>query len=222
MPAVLLTIVATVVYIFTMYADIRGAYLLPGGDVRRTLITCALYIALCSLMAFGVLQSAPPPEQIAKGAIVWTSFLIASFSLTGIGWSMPSSWVENVGVKPPDYTNGRAAARDMTEVLARVRRAERGTKKDVQDFSSAAESLKKNVDDNLDLEPKWANEDLETIKGHLETLIQETKDRFPIKDNAAVADFAAACKCQKDEQYPTFIEALGGLSKYWKEWTCPQ
>ena len=103
-----------------------------------------------------------------------------------------------------------------------MRRAERGTKKDVQDFSSAAEGLKKSVDDNLELEPKWAQDELKTIKSHLDTLIQETKVKFPSDGNADVADFAAACKCQKKGRYAAFIGALEELGTYWKEWTCPQ
>jgi hypothetical protein len=159
-PAVLLTVIATVVYFLAMFADVRRAYLWPRGDLRRTLITGILYIALCTLLALGVLQSAPPPAQMEPRAIVWTSFLVAVFSLTGIGWTRPSSWVENIGIEPPDYRDGRASARDMTQVLDEVRRAEYGTEEHVREFLGAAQSLRESVDKNFNLEPEWAKDDL--------------------------------------------------------------
>jgi hypothetical protein len=219
-PAVLLTIVATIVYFLVMYADVRRAYLWPKGDVRRTAITGALYMTLCTLLAIGVLRSAPPPQTMTSLAVVWTSFIIAVFSLTGIGWTRPGSWVENIGLEPLDYTEGRTSARDMTQALTRVRDAEYGEERHVREFLRAAKGLRENVEKNLDLEPSWAKQDLEKIKAQLDTLIQVTETIFPTDGKTDVSDFAAACKCQKEGQYQDFVMAIRGLSTYWNKWKC--
>lgn len=87
LPAGLLTLVAMVVYGRIIYVQVRQAYLWPDHDRRRTISTSLMYVVLCSLMAFGVLQLVSTKTEVAQDITlgnVWACFLIAVLSLTGL------------------------------------------------------------------------------------------------------------------------------------------
>lgn len=220
LPAGLLTAIATYVYFTAVNVQVRKAYLWPDADVRRTIVTSLAYVVLCTLMAYAVLRSALA-RQTTLGDI-WACFLLAVLSLTGIGWSGPGSWVESIGIKTPDYTGGRLAAKKLTGVLCRVRGAPRGDKEDVEDFLKAAKDLRASVETNLELEPGWARDSLERTNIALRTLVKQVEKQFPTDDESAVADFATACRCQQEFHYREFTSALRTLGKYWGEWQCPK
>jgi hypothetical protein len=219
-PAAFLTAVAALVYIVTVREQIRKAYLWPTGDHRRIAGTCVSYIILCTVMAYVVLSSVPSYQATVGG--IWACLLLALLSLTGLGWSGPGKWVESIGVKSPDYTDGRQAARELTEILQRVRGQPRGTKRDVEDFVEAGKELRSSVETNLESEPEWATEQLDEASSVLRTLIEEVQERFPTGDASAVEDFAPACRCQQEFLYGEFIVALRRLGNYWPEWRCEE
>ncbi len=216
LPAGLLTVISTAVYYYTINVQIRQAYLWKDGDRRRTIGTSLAYITLCTLMAYAVL-----PVSLGKTTFgdIWASFLLAILSLTGIGWSGPNSWVESIGIKSPDYTEGRLAAKELTNILNRVRIKDISNKQDVEDFSKAIENLRSNIKTNLELEPEWAKDKLEKASDALFTLSKQVEKNFPT-NNKSVEYFAAACRCQMGEVYKEFIETFNILSEYWCEWQC--
>jgi hypothetical protein len=173
LPAALLTVVTTVVYIVTMYAQIQASYLWSEHDLRRALLTAALYIFLCVLMAYGVLRAALIRDLTAGD--IWGCALLSMLSLTGIGWSGPDKWAEAIGVKMPDYSKGHQAITRLTAVLGRIRNQERGESKDVEDFLGAAGALHTNIAENLDLEPAWARAYLEQADAALRHLIRHAE-----------------------------------------------
>jgi hypothetical protein len=220
LPAGLLTAIATYVYIATIHVQIRQGYLWPDADLRRTIGTSMAYIVLCTLMAYAVLRSALTRETTLGD--VWACFLLAVLSLTGIGWKGPGSWVESIGIKSPDYTDGRLAARKLTAILQRVRSQERGDKKDVEEFLEAATNLRASIETNFESEPKWARANLESVNATLHTLVEQVETLFPDNDVLAVENFPAACSCQQESLYREFITALRTLGRHWHEWQCPK
>ena len=220
LPAGLLTAIATYVYVVTINVQIRQGYLWPDGDLRRTIGTALVYILLCALMAYAVLSSTLARKTTLGD--VWACCLLAVLSLTGIGWSGPSAWVKSIGVQSPDYTDGRLAAKRLTEILRRVRGKARGDRQDVEDFLEAAKSLRSSIEENLELEPGWARDSLETASAALRLLVEQVEDLFPVSDASAVEDFAAACKCQQAFIYREFTSVLRTLGNTWREWQCPE
>lgn len=219
-PTALLTFVASLVYIVSINVQVRRAYLWSDGDLRRTVTTSFTYIILCTLMAYGVLQSTP--SQPTSWGVIWACLLLAVLSLTGIGWSGPNSWVESLGIKSPDYTEARLSARRLTDILQRVRDKPCGAKRDIEDFLKAVENLYSDIRKNLELEPEWAKCDLQRVMDEFRTLTEQTKELFPTDNRAAVESFAAACSCLQQFQYAEFIATIKTLSNHWHEWQCPE
>jgi len=229
LPALLLTLITGYVYLRTISTQIKQAYLWSNRDILRTAVTFFVYLSLCSLMAFLVLRFTPCLE-ISRGSL-WACFLVAVFSLSGIGWRGPSSWVELIGVKSPDYTAGRLAAGNLTKILKKVR--EEGTtdpeenKQYIKDFLREADNLKSNIEKNLEIEPEWsryhpeARYHLQNAYDTLNELINQVKNDFPTTDDIKVMDFPLACRFQKAPQYIDFIRLLKELSDYWPEWKYP-
>lgn len=214
-PAGLLTLVAAVVYVATIRVQIRRAYLWSNGDLRRTIGTSLFYIILCSFMAYLVLRSGSLSGT--SWGDIWACFLVAVLSLTGIGWSVPSSWVKSVGVQSPDYTEGRLSAQKLARVLRYARSKPTGDKQDVEDFAESVKNLYSSIQTNLQLEPKWTKKNLESAMKELRAGLNHVKTYFPTDNVAAIQDFAAACRYQKESQYGDFIETLKKLSNYWRE-----
>ena len=216
LPAGILTVFAVIVYILTIKSQISQAYLWPDKDWRRTICTSAAYIALCTIMASVVLCSIRDSAALTLSNI-WSSFLVAVLSLTGIGWKGPASWVESIGIKSPNYADGRISARRMVEIALKARGKPFGEKRDVADFLKAIDDLRANIEKNIELEPTWAKEKLEEVCRSLRTTAEQTKELFPLSDTGAVMDFAGVFNAEKHSQYEAFIDSLKTLSKYWRE-----
>ena len=156
LPAVILTVTAVVIYVFTIRAQVRKAHLWPDHDLRLTITTPVAYLVICTLMAFLVLHSATPNTSVLQDVTlgnIWTCLLVAALSLTGVGWSVPDSWVDSVGVKSPDYDEGRSAEKELANALNSVRSATEATEQEAHDFLAAAEKLRSSIDTNLNKEP---------------------------------------------------------------------
>ncbi len=182
LPAGIVALVSTVVYVLTIYVQIRKAYLWKYCDLRRTIGTSLTYIFLCTLMAYAVLWSISSEE---KNNLVYlgASYLLAILSLTGIGWSGPNSWVESIGIQSPDYTDGRLAAKKITEILKKVRY--KGSEKgDVKIFFENVKNLRSNIEKNRELEPEWAKGDLKNVIDALDMLYKIFYSQFYKKSKA--------------------------------------
>jgi hypothetical protein len=217
LPAALLTAVAMVVYIIALKVQIRQAYLWSDGIHRRTLFTFLVYIILCTLMAYMVLMSVPSYETTLGG--IWACLLVAVLSLTGIGWSVPSSWVKSIRVKFPNYTDSHLSITKLADALEDVRSKSTSDKRDVEDFLETVENLRSNIKKNLQIEPKWAEDNLQKNRSASEKLYdlgEQIRAQFLTNNGSAVMDFAPACRYNAD--YPEFIRNLKALSDYWPEW----
>ena len=223
LPAGLLTIASTIVYILTINVQIRQGYLWSDGDRRRTIGTSLFFIILCTALAIIVLWSISSEKTTIWDITfwdVWASYLLAILSLTGIGWSGPNSWVESIGIKYPDYTDGRLAAKKFTDILEKMRNSDIGDGRNVKDFSDAIENLRLNIENNIENEPYWAKEDVIKVRDELYELLKEVEIYFPIDDNTKVKEFASACRCDL-EKHKQFYSILNTLGNYWNEWQCP-
>jgi hypothetical protein len=222
LPAGLLTAVAAVIYFFTIKAQVRRAYLWSDGDFRRTVCTSLVYVILCTLMVYAVLMFISSYEMTL--GTIWACLLVAVLSLTGIGWKRPSKWVDSIGIKSPNYKDGRASAAELTEILQKVRSKKIADKQYVEDkqylegFLAAAKDLHSNIETNLQIEPEWAKYDLERASGTLYTLWKQVETEFPTNSDSAVSDFLAVCRDQVEFDYPWFKETLEILSEYWPKW----
>jgi hypothetical protein len=127
-----------------------------------------------------------------------------------------------MGIKSPNYTEGRFSADELEGVLEDVREKPYAEEKDIKRFLEASKNLYTNIKKNLELEPEWAKDKLSTASGALRTLIEQVDEQFATDNWLEVEDFAAACKCQKYSKYPEFITALRTLSDYWCEWQCQE
>ena len=218
LPAAILTTVATVVYIVAVKVQIRQAYLWPNGNLRRTLFTSLVYIILCTLMAYMVLISSPSYESTFGG--IWACLLVAVLSLTGVGWSLPSSWVESISVKCPNYTDSHLSITKLADALENVRSKSISNKQDVDDFLETAENLRTNIDKNLQIEPKWAEDNLQKNRNASKKLYDiehQIRVQFLTNNESTVMDFAPACRYEA-KHYQEFIRTLKALSDHWPEW----
>lgn len=218
LPAAILTLATAAVYIATISVQIRRAYLFRTGRWRRTIATAILYIIVCTLMAYGVLRSASPASPYT--GTIWACLLLALLSLTGIGWSGPSSWIESVGIQCPDYTESHRAVLDVTTVLNEVRKKSSSTKTDVDDFSKGVEKVRTEIEKNLTYEPSWARAELSPVVNKLRKLHEAATHAFTDVDENAIKDFAVAARGEKITQYSGFITALNDTSQYWTAWKC--
>lgn len=216
-PAAMLTLATAAVYFAIVFVQIRRAYLFRDGCWRRTATTTTFFVITCTSMAFAVLISASARTPYA--ATIWACLLLALLSLTGIGWSTPSSWIESLGIKLPDYTEPEVEVQRVTEIVARMRREGNSNKQDVQRFLEAVNSLRSEIEKNLKYEPGWEQANLSPIVQELRNLHEVAQSSFPISDANKIKDFAVACQCQKT-QYSEFMTALNATGKYWSAWKC--
>jgi hypothetical protein len=225
-PALLLAFVTTIIYYYTIRSQVLQAYLWPEGDKRRTIVTVIIYISFCTILAMSVLYAANDvPDSYSKiMSYLFVSYLVATLSLTGVGWQGPSSWVEATGIKSPDYTEGRQAVEQITDILTCIRNKDdavlKNPEKNLSDFKEAVEKLELSIHDNIDLEPKWARFELNRISDLIFGLKKVINDEF-VGDNFASAGvkFQAACLggAHKD-----FCRLLGNMSIYWPKWKCKE
>lgn len=215
-PAGLLTVVAAGVYVATIYAEVRQAYLWPDGDSRRTIITSLVYILFCALMVYTVLRSVSVQSTIFGS--IWACSLVSILSLTGIGWSGPSKWVETIGIKSPDYTKARSSVDNLTKILSCVRGKSRSAVGDAKDFLEAVNRLRSDIEANIGFEPGWASEELRELIQILRVLADLVEKEFLTGEKSALEDFAAACRFEKRSLYQEFVKALTTLSCYSSQW----
>jgi len=218
LPAAVLTLATGATYMATTSVQIRRAYLFKAGRWRRTIITASLYLTVCTAMAYGVLRSAAPASPYP--GTIWACLLLALLSLTGIGWSEKSSWVESMGIQCPDYTKSDQAVLGVTNLLSQTRKAATGTKQNIDDFLKGVDKLQTEIEDNLQYEPTWERAKLLPIVEKLKTLTNAVESAFPDSKPNAIADFAVASRCEKAPQYSAFIDALNDVGQYWGAWKC--
>jgi hypothetical protein len=215
--AALLTVVALGVYYASIFIQVRQAHLWTDGNVTCSIVTAFLYLLLCTLMAYGVLR-ASKNGLVTLGA-VWACFLLATLSLTGIGWSVPDSWVKTIGITIPDYTQARTYARGLKDIVENISVKPFGTENDIKDFLKLAESLLEELRKNKDLEPAWARPDPDPIINDINEIIVLTNKHFKLDDIPAIERFSSACKLEADEMhYPGFVPALKRVKNYWINW----
>lgn len=215
-PAILLTLVTLFVYILSIYEQIRKAYLWDERIRLRTIVTSLTFIILCTSMALGVMSIAL--DRAINLIDLWACFLISVLSLTGLGWKGPSKWIDSIGIKIPDYSTGRSAVNQVTNILLRVRNEPRADKQDVDGFLNAFTKLQENIEENLDFEPEWEKEKLGEIKDTIQRLIYLVRENFEDKDKFTMADFSAVCEGKMSDQYGEIIDNLDALSTIWKGW----
>ena len=222
-PAILLTLGASVIYFFTIRSLSIRMYLWPRWDFLRTLFTSTISIAACTTMAYWVLQSTGSITNTY--ADKWACYLVAVLSLTGVGWSGLGNWVEAVGIKYPNYESGRLEAQKITDLLKSVRDQQIDSnqidsKRNVIDFLKAARNLQNNITTNLDKEPEWARGKLKDASNYLRELIENVDKSFPLTNDRAVQDFAVVCKYKKQFEYSDVVNSLKSLNTFWHDWWC--
>ncbi len=218
LPAGFLSIVCATVYFISVYVQVRKAYLFECRTKLRTTGTCLLFIFLCTLMACAVLESASP--QALTPVAFWACFLVAILSLTGIGWSTPTAWIDALGVKHPDYQEAQHLVRLLTDALNSVRAKPRAGKEDVTRILSYAGNLCTELEKNVDCEPDWARQRILQAGNALATFVAEVSRTFSNAEGQALEDFAQVMNCKKEFQYENVVNALTGLTNFWSEWRC--
>lgn len=220
LPAGLLTLIATLVYLLRVRLQVRKAYLWRESEVKRWLCTGTFFILLNTLISYAVLQWVL--SRSVTWGDTWACFLIAVLSLTGLGWTLPSSWVKDIGVKIPDYSEARQHADKIGEVLETVRAERHGKKEHVDAFVAAVENLRSTIDKNLPNESSWARPRLKRSQVSLSVLEEQSKNHFTADKGGSPTNFAAACKCQLETNYPDFVTNLESLAEDWPAWQCPK
>jgi len=129
--------------------------------------------------------------------------------------------VKDIGVKIPDYTEARQHADNIGKVLKKVRKEKHGNVEYVDEFMAAVQNLRSNIDKNLQNEPPWAKPRLKRSEEALYVLEKQIKEHFIAEKGGSPINFAAACKCQMEENYPNFVTALKTLAEDWPAWQCP-
>jgi hypothetical protein len=214
-PAILLTAVSAAVYLLTIHYQVRRAYLWPRHVLRRTLATAALYLALAFGATYGVWRLSVPGAD-GWGAR-WACLILALLSLAGLGWTMPRGWIDDIGVRSPDYLRAHSLARELARVLGRLRKSGVGRRQDVVRVEEVLGALRDEIEANVELEPAWAAEEPRAFSDRLHALLLEIDARFS-GDDAAVADFPAALQGQKKHRYPAFTTALEEAVRQWPAW----
>jgi hypothetical protein len=215
-PAILLTLGTSVIYIITIWSLSKRMYLWPRFDPLRTLFTAAISIVACTAMAYGVMPSTVAITNTY--ANLWACYLVAILCLTGVGWSGLGNWIEAMGIRYPDYESARQSAGKIAVLLKDVRQQQKGTERNVDDFLKAAGDLRDNIEKNLILEPEWAHSKLGDASNSLRELIEGVKNSILVNKEMAVSDFAAIFKYQKKFEYPDVIKALEELNIFWHDW----
>jgi hypothetical protein len=213
--AAIVTVVATAIYVSSVNAEIRTAYLWKRHDFVRTIFTSVFYVALCTGLSFFVLRSFRAQDVSLEG--LWACYLIAILSLTGVGWSLPSKWVESIGVKSPNYERGRIAAGNICKILNEMRGKAFSTSADVKAFTQIMKDLQANINENIEIEPSWSRGELEHVETEIDRLLTETKVWFPIDNKTRVELFANACRSE-GVYFSNFVNCLESLGRYWQDW----
>lgn len=216
LPAALLSIVSTCVYVISLYVQVRKAYLFKSGNILRTAGTCLLFIFLCASMAYVALRSALPGAFTPAG--LWACFLIATLSLTGIGWSTPTTWVDALGVKHPDYEEAQRLVGLFKQELTSVRTRPRGSKSDVTMILSYAGSLRTELEKNVESEPSWARQGILQVRDAVSGFVRAVTATFANADGQIIQDFAQVMNCRKGPQYPDVVNAvnaINGIAEFW-------
>jgi DNA-binding XRE family transcriptional regulator len=217
-PAVLLNIIALGIYLISVYVQVRKAYLFPNRNKLRAALTCLWFMVVCTVMASVVLRSASADAFSVAG--IWASFLVSSLSLAGIGWSLPTEWIEALGISHPDYTEARRLAGLITETLKSVRNKARASENDVAAVLGNSNKLFEELEKNIDCEPTWAKPDVQVAISALGSFAAEVSAKFSNAHNQTIQDFAQVMNCQKESEYGAVINALKSLGEIWREWKC--
>lgn len=215
-PAIILTLTAIVVYYFAIRTQIQKAYLWDFGIKRRSKLTAAMYIVICSIMAYAVLYLSPPSTNFLGGILA--SLLIAVLSLTGIGWSTPAMWVELIGVKCPDYTEAQDSANRIKKILIQMRKSsEPVTETQIDDFIQSAKNLKNSIGINLEFEPKgWlVSKKIDDAMQAIDHLIKSVENGNFKKEPE---EFRVACRYKSITIHSHTIESLQKAEQFWQEW----
>ena len=189
--------------------------------LKRTIITSIIYTIICVGFAYLVLTYALSfPNEDCKPVMyanIWTCYLIAILSMTGIGWSGLGSWVDAMSISP-DYTETCHMLENLIITLENIRKKERSNRQDIADFYKGATDLRSSLEKNIYLEPEWAKQDQERMHEKLNNLIFLTEEKFLNKNKEAVNEFASACNYQDPELlYGGFIATLKELCSIWKD-----
>ena len=216
-PALFLTGVALTVYVFSVRTQIRRAYLDGGNHWLRALVTAAVFIALATGMAWLVLDSTGRPAGGLSAQVgrAWACLLVALLSLTGIGWSTPSTWHERVGVELPDYRKARGMIDAIARSMAEIRASTVGTPLQRDGLAKAFDDLAGELRQNLRLEPRWARPPLQEAEEALQAIAARFKSDFA---EANVPDLPAALRGEKDPLYPSFVPALAKVQDSFRAW----
>ncbi|HEU0297973.1 MAG TPA: hypothetical protein VFR37_00925 [Longimicrobium sp.] len=213
-PAILLTAVSALVYLLTIRYQVRRAYLWPQRVLLRTLATATLYLALAFGGTYGVWRLSVPDTD-GWGAR-WACLVLALLSLAGLGWTMPKGWIDDIGVRSPDYLRAHALARELARVLGRVRGTAIGRRQDVARVEEVLGALRDEIEENVEREPAWAAEQPRAFSERLHTLLLAIEAGFATE--TAIADFPAALKGQKKHLYRAFTEAMEEVVDQWPAW----
>lgn len=215
LPALLLTSISIYIYYTTIKIQVRKSYLWPEGDKRRSVATSVMYFLISSTIVYIVLKSTSVKPFTFEN--IWACSLISLLSLTGIGWIGPTSWVENTGTKSPDYTEGRDAAKKITNILWDIRHKPVAEMEHLDQFVSAIDKLQKNIEYNINLEPEFETEKMLSISNNLIIIEKQVNECFSGK-SLGIIDFTSFCK-EKDELfYPKLTKAFMDLGSYWPDW----
>ncbi len=74
-------------------------------------------------------------------------------------------------------------------------------KQDVEAFYESIKNLQKEIEKNLQKEPKWARNDLENISNKLTQLLITMNNQFPSDDINSIKTFSSACRLVGREKF---------------------
>lgn len=216
-PAILLTTVAVAVYLVSVYVEVDRAYFFQKRNRLRALLTCLLFMCLCTAMTGVVLRSAS--AKVFTPAGIWACVLVSALSLTGIGWTTPSKWIDALGLKHPDYTEAKRLSGLLTNALKSIRRKTRSDKGDVTTVLNYTGKLLGEIEKNIDCEPKWGKPEMQAAFAALEEFNASVIAEFSDSQPQRAQDFAQVMNCQRDSEYQT-VDKLRKLSTIWRELQC--
>jgi hypothetical protein len=217
-PALFLTAVVFVIYYISLKENISNAYLWPDLIFQRTICTSIIFMIICAMVIFVVVSSATN-YQINSGKIL-ACFLVASLSLTGYGWSLPSSLAKLIEEKSPNYNECHQNVAKITKILIDVRKKSQSTEQNVNEFYEAVKNLYSLINKNMLKEPKWAKGAIENVAENLFSLMQCLETNFlKTQDPNDIANFADASN-GKDEsgRYTNYLKILNNLGEFWHDW----
>jgi cytochrome c oxidase subunit IV len=216
-PGIILTVVSTVVYYFTIQGEIRMSYITTKISFKKTAMTCLLFISLCSSMTYFVFMSI---LKSCSFGLMWACTLTSVVSLNGMGWSLPKSLVETFNIQAVDYRRAHQCVKDMAELLSIIRKKPSADANDVNVFIKKARELYSELDKNVNLEAHWAKSDIDSLKAKIQEMILYTEKYFT--KMPSTRSFPAACKGEILCPYPGFFETLKDLGQHWPSWDIPE